>query len=89
MSTCSPPTPSASSACSTRPTRCSAPWRRAATSITGLFEDIAFFNDVFPTVQANGQVLIQAWLDPTVLTGGEVDVTDPAGIIVSLLNGVA
>lgn len=58
-------------------------------AITGLFEDIAFFNDVFPTVQANGQVLIQAWLDPTVLTGGEVDVTDPAGIIVSLLNGVA
>lgn len=58
-------------------------------SITGLFEDIAFFNEVFPTVQANGQVLIQAWLDPTVLTGGQVDVTDPAGIIISLLNQVA
>jgi phospholipid/cholesterol/gamma-HCH transport system substrate-binding protein len=58
-------------------------------AITGLFEDIAFFNEVFPTVQANGQVLIQAWLDPTVLLGGEIDVTDPAGIIVSLLNSVA
>lgn len=58
-------------------------------AITGLFEDIAFFNDVFPTVQANGQVLIQAWLDPTVLLGGEIDVTDPASLIVSLLNSVA
>lgn len=57
-------------------------------AITDLFRDIAFFNEVFPTVQANGQVLIQAWLDPTVLLGGELDVTDPAGIIVSLLNGV-
>jgi phospholipid/cholesterol/gamma-HCH transport system substrate-binding protein len=57
-------------------------------AITDLFEDLAFFNQVFPTVQANGQVLIQAWLDPTVLLGGELDVTDPAGIIVSLLNSV-
>lgn len=57
-------------------------------AITGLFEDVAFFNQVFPTVEANGQVLIQAWLDPTVLLGGELDVTDPAGIIVSVLNGV-
>jgi phospholipid/cholesterol/gamma-HCH transport system substrate-binding protein len=57
-------------------------------SITGLFEDIAFFNQVFPTVQANGQVLIQAWLDPTVLVGGELDVTDPAALLVNLLNGV-
>ena len=57
-------------------------------SITELFRDIAFFNEVFPTVQANGQVLIQAWLDPTVLLGGELDVTDPAGLIVTLLNAV-
>lgn len=57
-------------------------------AITDLFQDIAFFNQVFPTVQANGQVLIQAWLDPTVLVGGEIDVTDPAGIITSLLNSV-
>lgn len=57
-------------------------------SITDLFQDIAFFNEVFPTVQANGQVLIQAWLDPTVLLGGEIDVTDPAGLIVNLLNGL-
>jgi len=58
-------------------------------AITGLFEDIAFFNEVLPTVVANGQVLIQAWLDPTVLLGGEIDVTDPAGIIISVLNSVA
>ncbi|MDE0805147.1 MAG: MCE family protein [Acidimicrobiales bacterium] len=57
-------------------------------AVTGLFEDIAFFNEVFPTVQANGQVLIQAWLDPTVLVGGELDVTDPASLLVNLLNGL-
>lgn len=57
-------------------------------AITGLFEDIAFFNEVFPTVQANGQVLIQAWLDPTVLVGGEFDVTDPGSLLVNLLNRV-
>lgn len=57
-------------------------------AITGLFEDVAYFNQVLPTVVANGQVLIQAWLDPTVLLGGEVDVTDPAGLLVKLLNGV-
>jgi len=59
-------------------------------SISGLFDDIVFFNQVFPTVQANGQVLIQAWLDPFVLLGGaeNIDVTDPAGLLTQLLNGV-
>ena len=57
-----------------------------SSSISGLFEDIVFFNTVFPTVQANGQVLIQAWLDPFVLLGGEIDPTDPAGLVTRLLN---
>ena len=59
-------------------------------SISGLFDDIVFFNQVFPTVQANGQVLIQAWLDPFVLLGNPdtVDVTDPASLLTQLLNGV-
>lgn len=61
-----------------------------AESISGLFDDIVFFNSVLPTVVANGQVLIQAWLDPFVLLGGpeNVDPTDPAGLIAALLNGV-
>lgn len=57
-----------------------------SSAISGLFEDIVFFNTVFPTVQANGQVLIQAWLDPFVLLGGEIDPTDPAGLVTALLN---
>jgi hypothetical protein len=61
-----------------------------ADSISGLFDDIVFFNTVLPTVVANGQVLIQAWLDPFVLVGGQqnVDPSDPAGLITALLNGV-
>ena len=57
-----------------------------SSALSGLFDDIVFFNTVFPTVQANGQVLIQAWLDPTVLLGGEIDPTDPAGLVTALLN---
>lgn len=55
-----------------------------------LFADVEFFNRVFPTVQANGQVLIQAWLDPLILLGGaeNLDVTDPASILIAVLNGV-
>ncbi|HAS12334.1 MAG TPA: hypothetical protein DCS55_17770, partial [Acidimicrobiaceae bacterium] len=61
-----------------------------AESISGLFDDVVFFNEVFPTVQANGQVLIQAWLDPLVLVGGaeNLDPNDPAGLLTTLLNGV-
>lgn len=61
-----------------------------AESISGLFDDIIFFNSVLPTVVANGQVLIQAWLDPFVLVGGQqnVDPTDPARLLTALLNGV-
>jgi phospholipid/cholesterol/gamma-HCH transport system substrate-binding protein len=61
-----------------------------AESISGLFDDVVFFNSVLPTVVANGQVLIQAWLDPFVLLGGaeNVDPTDPVGLITALLNGV-
>jgi phospholipid/cholesterol/gamma-HCH transport system substrate-binding protein len=59
-----------------------------SSAISGLFEDIVFFNTVFPTVQANGQVLIQAWLDPTVLLGGQIDPTDPAGLVTALLNSL-
>ena len=61
-----------------------------AESISGLFDDVVFFNEVFPTVQANGQVLIQAWLDPLVLAGGadDLDPTDPAGLLTTILNGV-
>lgn len=61
-----------------------------AESISGLFDDIVFFNTVLPTVVANGQVLIQAWLDPFVLIGGaqNLDPTDPARLITGLLNGV-
>lgn len=57
-----------------------------SSALSGLFDDIVFFNTVFPTVQANGQVLIQAWLDPTVLLGGEIDPTDPTGLVTALLN---
>jgi phospholipid/cholesterol/gamma-HCH transport system substrate-binding protein len=61
-----------------------------ADSISGLFHDIVFFNSVLPTVIANGQVLIQAWLDPFVLVGGaeNVDPTDPVGLLTTILNGV-
>lgn len=59
-----------------------------SSAISGLFEDIVFFNTVFPTVQANGQVLIQAWLDPTVLLGGQIDPTDPTGLVTALLNSL-
>src|SRR3546814_9730840 len=61
-----------------------------AESISGLFDDVVFFNEVFPTVQANGQVLIQAWLDPLILVGGaeNLDPTDPAGLLTTILNGV-
>lgn len=55
-------------------------------AITRLFDNVAFFNEVLPTVVANGQVLIQAWLDPTVLVGGEIDPSDPVGMLTSLLN---
>lgn len=61
-----------------------------ADSISGLFDDIVFFNSVLPTVTANGQILIQAWLDPFVLVGGaeNLDPTDPVGLLTALLNGV-
>ncbi len=61
-----------------------------AEAISGLFEDVVFFNEVFPTVQANGQVLIQAWLDPLILVGGaeNLDPTDPVGLLTTILNGV-
>ncbi len=61
-----------------------------SSAISDLFDDIVFFNEVFPTVQANGQVLLQAWLDPSVLLGnpGTSDVTDPARLLTQLLNGV-
>jgi len=59
-----------------------------ADAIERLFDNVAHFNNVLPTVVANGQVLIQAWLDPTVLLGGEIDLTDPVGIITNLLNVV-
>lgn len=61
-----------------------------ADTISGLFDDILFFNSVLPDVVANGQVLIQAWLDPFVLLGGQesVDVSDPAALLVTVLNGV-
>jgi len=61
-----------------------------ASALQDLFVDIDFFNNVFPDVQANGQVLIQAWLDPLILLGGSenLDVTDPVSIITALLNGL-
>jgi len=61
-----------------------------AEAISGLFDDVVFFNQVFPTVQANGQVLIQAWLDPFTLVGGaeNIDPTDPVGLLTTILNGV-
>ena len=61
-----------------------------ASALRDLFVDIDFFNRVFPEVQANGQVLIQAWLDPFVLVGGleNLDVTDPASILRALLNSL-
>jgi phospholipid/cholesterol/gamma-HCH transport system substrate-binding protein len=61
-----------------------------AESISGLFDDVVAFNSVLPTVIANGQVLIQAWLDPFVLIGGQqnLDPTDPVRLITSILNGV-
>ena len=61
-----------------------------ASALQDLFVDIDFFNRVFPDVQANGQVLIQAWLDPLILVGGSdnLDITDPAAIITALLNGL-
>ena len=61
-----------------------------ASALQDLFVDIDFFNNVFPDVQANGQVLIQAWLDPLILVGGSenLDVTDPESIITALLNGL-
>lgn len=61
-----------------------------AESISALFDDVVFFNEVFPTVQANGQVLIQAWLDPLILVGGaeNLDPTDPVGLLTTILNGV-
>ena len=61
-----------------------------ADSIGGLFDDIVFFNSSLPTVVANGQVLIQAWLDPFVLVGGleNLDLTDPARLLFTLLNVV-
>ena len=61
-----------------------------SSALQDLFVDIDFFNNVFPDVQANGQVLIQAWLDPLVLLGGSdnLDVTDPVAIITALLNGL-
>lgn len=55
-------------------------------SLSGLFADIAAFNDKLPDVVANGQVLIQAWLDPTVLVGGVQGLTDPANVLTSLLG---
>ena len=61
-----------------------------ASALRDLFVDVDFFNSVFPDVQANGQVLIQAWLDPLILVGGSdnLDITDPAAIITALLSGL-
>lgn len=60
-----------------------------ADSISGLFDDIVFFNGRLPAVIGNGQVLVQAWLDPFILLGSPetIDVTDPADLIAALLNG--
>lgn len=55
-------------------------------SLSGLFADIATFNSVLPDVVANGQVLIQAWLDPTVLFGGVEGLTDPVNVLTTLLG---
>jgi phospholipid/cholesterol/gamma-HCH transport system substrate-binding protein len=55
-------------------------------SLSGLFADIAVFNSVLPDVVANGQVLIQAWLDPTVLFGGAEGLTDPVNVLTTLLG---
>ena len=55
-------------------------------SLSGLFADIAMFNSVLPDVVANGQVLIQAWLDPLVLLGGVEGLTDPVNVLTRLLG---
>lgn len=60
-------------------------------SIASLFVNIERFNHALPTVVANGQVLIQAWLDPTLALGnggGVPDASDPVGLLTNLLNGV-
>lgn len=59
-------------------------------ALTNLVANIEMFNDRLPKVVANGQVLIQAWLDPTYLLGGGggiPDPTDPVKLITNLLNG--
>lgn len=60
-------------------------------ALTELIDNLVQFNGRLPEVVSNGQVLIQAWLDPTYALGGGSgipDVTDPAAVITDLLNGV-
>lgn len=60
-------------------------------ALTELIDNIVQFNDRLPDVISNGQVLIQAWLDPTYVLGGGggiPDITDPVGVITDLLNGI-
>lgn len=57
-------------------------------SIVNLFANVETFNQRLPTVVGNGQVLLQAWLDPTLAVGpgGLPDVTDPVKLLTDLLN---
>lgn len=60
-------------------------------ALTELIDNLVQFNGRLPEVVSNGQVLIQAWLDPTYALGGGggiPDVTDPAAVITDLLNGI-
>lgn len=60
-------------------------------ALTDLVTNLEQFNARLPQVVANGQVLIQAWLDPTYALGGGggiPDPTDPAELLTDLLNGV-
>lgn len=60
-------------------------------ALTELVASIEQFNGRIPEVVSNGQVLIQAWLDPTLALGGGggiPDLTDPVGLLTNLLNGL-
>lgn len=60
-------------------------------ALTELIDNLVQFNERLPDVVSNGQVLIQAWLDPTYALGGGggiPDVTDPVAVITDLLNGI-
>lgn len=60
-------------------------------ALSDLVADIERFNGRLPNVVSNGQVLIQAWLDPTYALGGGgglPDPTDPVQLLSDLLNGL-